>query len=283
VSLSPGYTTGDYGSSTRTETYEMPLRLRYQEGPYKFSVRIPYLAVTGPQTAVPNLGVVGSPDNGTRQGSSVVSSGSGGPGPSGNSGPGSSGSGSSGSGSSSSGTGSSGIATSANSRSTVQGLGDLGLAASARVLGGQPGDWFKLELAAGTKLPTGDKQRGLGSGQVGLSASMLGTIDFTPDLSLEMTVGRFFRTRHSNDLQLEDYFYSTTSLSYDINAKLTVGVSVDVQQRAVTDGTMVVEAGVFVEYEILPGTYIGANVFRGFTPDSSAFGAGVLVSHKFSM
>jgi hypothetical protein len=289
VSLSPGYTRGDYGSSISTETYEVPLKVSYQEGPYRISVRIPYLGVTGPQTAVPNIGVVGSPSNGSRRGRDVVrsgSSGSGGPGPSGGSGSGSGSSGSSGSGGSGTddgSAGSSGIATSANSRSTVQGLGDLGLAGSARVLGGQKGDWFKLELGAGTKLPTGDKGRGLGTGQVGLSTQMLATIDFPRDLTLEFTFGRFFRTAHSSDLRLEDYFYSTTSLSYDITPKLTVGLSLDVQERAVTDGTAVVEAGLFMEYEILHGTRVGANVFHGFTRDSSAFGAGLMVSHKFSL
>lgn len=278
VSLAPGYSTGDYGSNIRTDTYEMPLKLRYQEGPYKISIRIPYLAVTGPQTAVPGIGVVGSPDNGRRRGRNVVQSGSGrggGPGPSGGTGGGGGGTDDT--------TTSSGTATSANSRSTVQGLGDLGLAASARVLGGQSGDWFKLELGGGTKLPTGDKGRGLGTGQVGLSAQLVATFDFTPDLSLEVTAGRFFHTRNSPDLQLKDYFYTSTSLSYDINPKVTVGVSLDVQERSVTDGTSVVETGIFAEYEILPGTRIGANVFHGFTRDSAAFGAGLLLSHKFSL
>ena len=280
VSLAPGYTRGDYGSSIITDTYEVPLKVSYQEGPYRVSIRVPYLGVTGPQTAVPNLGVVGSPSNGGRRGRDVVRSGSRGPGPSSGSG---SGSGSSGSGTDDGSTGFSGIATPANSRSTIQGLGDLGLAGSARVLGGQKGDWFKLELGAGTKLPTGDKGRGLGTGQVGLSTQMLATIDFPHDLTLDFTFGRFFRTAHSSDLQLEDYFYSTTSLSYDITPKVTAGLFLDVQERAVTDGTAVVEAGLFMEYEILHGTRVGANVFRGFTRDSSAFGAGLMVSHKFSL
>jgi hypothetical protein len=151
------------------------------------------------------------------------------------------------------------------------------------VFGGQKTDWLTIELGAGAKLPTGDKNRGLGTGQVGLSAQVLATIDLTPDLSLELTFGRFFRTDHSNDLGLRDYFYHAASLSYDITAKLTVGVTLDLQQKLVADGTSVVEAGLFADYEILPGTRVGANVFRGFTRSSSDFGGGVLLSHKFSL
>lgn len=290
ISLSPAYTSGDYGSSISTETYEVPLKVSYQEGPYKISIRIPYQAVTGPQTLVPSIGLVGSPSNGSRRGGDVVRVSNSGPG-SANSGPGSANSGpgsaNSGSGSSSSVTTSTSAAstavTSTNSRGTVRGLGDLGVAGSARVLGGQKGDRFKLELGGGAKLPTGDRSAGLSTGQVGLSAQATGIIDLTSDLSLEITFGRFFRTDHSSGVVLRDYFYISTSLSYDITSKLTLGVSVDAQTAHVSQGTAILEAGLFVEYEIMRGTRIGANAFKGFTRDSSAFGGGLTISHKFSI
>ncbi len=264
VSLSPGYTSGDYGSNVPTETFEAPLKIRYKEGPFRISVRIPYLAVSGPRTAVPDLGVVGAPSNGRRRGGSVDTSGRG-------------------RGADDTATAATTGGTGAGGTSMTSGLGDIGISGGVRVLGGGASDWFTLELGGGTKLPTGDKSRGLGVGQAGLSAQMTATIDFSKSLSLEVTAGRFFRTRRDNDLQLRDYMFGNASLTYDISPKLSVGANIDVQERAVTGQTAVVEAGLFVEYEIAPNWKVGANIFKGFTRDSAAWGMGLLVSRRFSI
>ena len=232
MQISPSFSHGTYGSDVSTDTFTLPLRIRYREGPFKVAIRIPYLSVTGPRSPVPNVGVVGSPGN---------------------------------------------------NRATIEGLGDLGLSAAARVLGGQEGDSFKLELGVGTKLPTGNRARGLGSGQVGLSVQIETTFNVTQDVSLELTTGRFFRTRQGDNRQLRDFLYNSMTLNYEITPTMTVGMTLDVQERAVSSGTAVLEAGLFVEYEIAPKTRIGASLFKGFTRDSSAYGISLLLSHRFSI
>ncbi|MGE0221786.1 MAG: transporter [Acetobacteraceae bacterium] len=215
-----------------TETFEIPLRLRYRDGPYKAALRIPYLAVTGPQSPVPDIGVVGSPTSG---------------------------------------------------RSTVRGIGDLRLSGAVRIVGGGDDDWFHLELGAGVKLPTGNYDMGLGSGQIGLSALAEATFDIRPDLSLDLTFGRFFRTRRPDGLDLRDFFYVSADLGYDVLPRVTIGITLDAQQKSVSYGSAVLEAGLYAEYEFTSGTRIGLSVYRGFTRDSSDFAIGLLFSHRFSI
>ncbi len=231
MSIEPSFTSGKYGTDSTTDTFEVPLKLRYTDGPYKVGLRIPYLSVTGPQSPVPGIGLVGSETG---------------------------------------------------ARGTVRGLGDVGLRGAVRVLGGRDGDWLELEAGLALRLPTGNQARGLGSGQLGVSPHLDTTIDLGTNLSLDVTVGRFIRTRHPQDQQLRDYFYATVELDYDIVPQVTVGVIVDAQQASVSYGTGVLEAGVFAEYEFTSGTRIGVSMSRGFTRDSSAFSVGLLLSHRFS-
>ncbi len=231
MTIEPSFTSGKYGTDSTTDTFEVPLKLRYKDGPYKVGLRIPYLSVTGPQSPVPGVGLVGSETG---------------------------------------------------ARGTVRGLGDVGLRGSVRVLGGGDGDWFELEAGMALRLPTGNQARGLGSGQLGLSPHLDATIDLGSNMSLEVTAGRFIRTRHPQDQQLRDFFYATVELDYDVMPQVTVGVTVDTQQASVSYGTAVLEAGVFAEYEFTSGTRIGVSVSRGFTRDSSAFSVGLLLSHRFS-
>jgi hypothetical protein len=54
------FSTGKYGTDNTTSVVNVPLRLRYRDGPYKLRLGIPFLIVQGPEQAVPNIGVVGT-------------------------------------------------------------------------------------------------------------------------------------------------------------------------------------------------------------------------------
>ncbi len=60
LTIEPSFTSGNTGTDSTTDTFEVPLRLHYQDGPSKAGFRIPYLSVTGPQSPVPGVGLVGS-------------------------------------------------------------------------------------------------------------------------------------------------------------------------------------------------------------------------------
>lgn len=231
MTIEPSFTSGNYGTDSTTDTFEVPLRLRYKDGPYKIGIRVPYLSVTGPQSPVPGVGLVGAETS---------------------------------------------------TRGTVRGLGDVGLRGSVRIIGGGDSDWLELEAGMAMRLPTGNQSRGLGSGQLGLSPYLDATIDLGANLSLEVIIGRFIRTRHPPHQQFRDYFYATVELDYDVTPRVTVGLIMDTQQASVSYGTGVLEAGVFAEYEFASGTAIGISASRGFTRDSSAFGVSLLLSHRFT-
>lgn len=230
LSLTPNYTTGTYGSGERTNTYEVPLKVQWRDGPWVAAIRIPYLQVTGPQSSVPNLGVVGSPTS-----------------------------------------------------APVRGLDDIRVYGGARVLGGREDSVMDLELGAGSKLPTGDASRGLGTGQFGIYTQAIITLYAMRDLSVDFTFGRLFRTRHPSSPGLRDFFYGFTSIDWNIASKVTIGAALDVQQKSVSRGTPVLEAGPYAEYQVARNTRVGVSAFWGFTRNSSAFGCGLLFSRRFQL
>src|SRR5690606_26534324 len=56
------------------------------------------------------------------------------------------------------------------------GLGDLAVTQAWRLVGG-PGSPFRLALRTGVELPTGDADRGYGSGEIDLGAALAMTVE----------------------------------------------------------------------------------------------------------
>ena len=71
LSMSTGfeYSSGDYGEATDTETWVVPLALKYQNGPLTLRMSTSWLHVSGPGTVTPEgEPIVGSGTNTTEQG-----------------------------------------------------------------------------------------------------------------------------------------------------------------------------------------------------------------------
>lgn len=61
IAIKPQFTTGTYGTTTRTRVWETPLEIKLHEPGYGFGLRLPYAHETGNQIVVPGLGPVGDP------------------------------------------------------------------------------------------------------------------------------------------------------------------------------------------------------------------------------
>jgi hypothetical protein len=65
--LTPEYSSGRYGADTRTTTLNVPMDIGLASGRGSATVRLPWLAVSGPADFVPRLGALGA-EGGTRRG-----------------------------------------------------------------------------------------------------------------------------------------------------------------------------------------------------------------------
>ena len=161
VQLSTGaeYSSGDYGDLTSTDAFVIPFSARVSFGSLSLRASIPVLSIRGPANISPVVDDNGG-DRGSNSGSGSGDSGSSGSGSSGGSGSGSS----DGDGSGSGGGGSDDFA---DNRS-VTGPGDATLSATwgFRDLGDTR---FYLDLTGRVRLPTGNKQDGLGRGTTDFS------------------------------------------------------------------------------------------------------------------
>ena len=152
VGVGAEYSTGSYGGTGDTTIYEVPITFRVRTGDWSFRVRVPFASVEGPGGVVPG----GVDDNGGDR--------------SGNSGSGSSGSGGSGSGGSGGGGSDDPVPTDPIDPSLGEvvggvkssGLADMSLSATySHDLGGDN----YLDLTGRVTLPTGDKDKDLGTGE----------------------------------------------------------------------------------------------------------------------
>lgn len=147
VGVGAEYTTGSYGGTGDTKIYEVPVTFRVRTGDWSFRVRLPFASLEGPGGVVPG----GVDDNGGDR--------------SGNSGSGSSGSGGGGGGGGEDPTDDNGIDPSLGEvvggvKST--GLADMSLSATYSMDIG--GDNY-LDMTGRVTLPTGDKDKDLGTGE----------------------------------------------------------------------------------------------------------------------
>lgn len=60
LSIKPEFSTGDYGTNTRTRVWEVPFEVKWRERSYGFGLRLPYIHEAGTQQVVPGFGPLGS-------------------------------------------------------------------------------------------------------------------------------------------------------------------------------------------------------------------------------
>lgn len=230
ISTQSEFTTGNYGTSTRTRVWETPLELKLHHEGHGIGLRIPYILESGNQAVIPELGPVG------------------------------------------------GVTPQSFQR---KGIGNVRLSAWTRFwededTGTTIGATIKVTPPAIRSL----QPMGVDFTRVGLELNVGATLP--ADARLDASVGRRF-VIGAPGYGLNDYWFGSFDLGYDVTSRIAVGLTLDVQTRSSSSGTAVLEIGPWIEYDIADGWRIGAYVFRGFTRDSADFGAGFTLSRRFGI
>lgn len=230
LSIKPEFTSGDYGTGTRTRVWETPLELKFQHKGHGIGLRIPYVLESGKQPVVPGIGPVGDAFDQSFQ---------------------------------------------------RKGIGNVRLSAWTRFwededTGATLGATVKVTPPAIRAL----QPMGVDFTRIGLELNA--SVPLPENFLLDVSLGRRFIIG-APGYGLNDYWFGSFDLSYDLTSRVTVGMTLDVQTRSSSSGTPVLEIGPWVEYDLADGWRIGAYVFRGFTRDSAAFGGGFTLSRRFGI
>ena len=236
VSLTPTYTSGNYGTTSRTDFLYVPFSVRrlFRDG--DVTLIVPYVQVTSDGKVVLVSGTPNRVDNRGRGSSGSGGSGSGGSG-SGGSGSGGSGSGGSGSGS---GSGSGGsdddselTGQTAGSRATRGGLGDIVLKGRYFLVGER--DWIPTIAVTGRiKFGTASASQGLGTGKTDEGAGLEFSKSLTDDLLAFVDTGYTIIGR-AEGLNLRNQWNYDLGLGYYVTNALLVSVYYE-EYRSIVSG-----------------------------------------------
>ncbi|MCA0901507.1 hypothetical protein [Microbulbifer agarilyticus] len=194
-SLGADVSSGDYGSTAETDITSLPFTVSYSpSAAWTFKASLPWVSVEGPGDVIPggDGGFVIGPGNGFGNGNG------------GNQNP------------------------DESVRSKESGLGDLWLTGTYSL---EPvGNRYFVDLSAKYKVPLGDEERGLGTGESDYSLQMevfTAVDDFTPFV----TVARKFKG-DLPDVVLRDVWYTSVGSGYRLSEVSSMGASLDYQQAA---------------------------------------------------
>lgn len=159
------------------------------------------------------------------------------------------------------------------SATTQSGLGDAVLATTYYAIDGDK-DTTGLDLTAKIKLPTADKNAGLGTGEIdyAIQADVYQNMD---KVTVTASLGRKF-LGSSAALPLNDIFYGSVGGSYRVTDKMSAGVNLDAAQAASASGSSQLELTGSISRKIDKTKKIQAYLLKGFTDGSPDIGYGVL-------
>lgn len=156
------------------------------------------------------------------------------------------------------------------------GLGDSTVSLTYKL---NPGaDHLNVDLTGRIKLPTGDDDRGIGTGE----------IDTYAQVDLYRTYGGItpfgsigYRWLGDGRYLLEDGAYASGGLLFTIATGTSIGVSYEWRDAIVDGGDDAREASVFMFKRLNDRWNLNVSVMRGFTDSSADFGAGAQLSYSF--
>lgn len=163
--------------------------------------------------------------------------------------------------------------TTAVSATTQSGLGDVVLATTYYAIDGSK-DTTGLDLTAKAKLPTADKNAGLGTGEAdyAIQADVYQSMD---KVTVSASLGRKF-LGSTAALPLNDIFYGSVGGSYKVSDKMSAGVILDAAQATSASGSSLLELTGSISRKIDKTKKIQAYLLKGFTDGSPDIGYGVL-------
>lgn len=156
------------------------------------------------------------------------------------------------------------------------GVGDSVLSATFKANTGA--DRLNVELTGRLKLPTGDDDRGIGTGEIDEYAQ----VDFYRTLggiTPFATLG--YRWLGDGRYQLADGGFASGGMAFHVAEGTSVGAAYEWRDAIVDGGDRAREASVFIFHQFTPKWNSQLYVLKGFTDASPEIGAGALLSCRF--
>lgn len=142
-----------------------------------------------------------------------------------------------------------------------------------------PPELFYLDLVAKVKFPTGDDDRGLGTGER----------DYTLQADFFKSMGKFsplatvaYKIKtDSPTLKLDNVWYLSVGGAYQINQPASMGLTLDYQEAATDTADDALELFGYVSYALSPSWSLTGYGYGGFTDGSPDQGFGAQIRYKF--
>jgi len=137
-----------------------------------------------------------------------------------------------------------------------------------------------IDFSAGVSLPTGDEDKGLGSG----SMDGFGAVAVSRDIGPASTVGAVVGYRvvgDRSDFEARDVWNGGVFFSHGLSDRTTVAARLDWRQSSDEAFDDQADAGLSLGWALNTRTVVTAHVFAGLTDSSPAFGGGVNLRVQF--
>jgi hypothetical protein len=245
ISLGTGltYTSGDYGTSTRTKILSIPFTARYDRDRWTLKATIPYLRISGNSAVVPGLGTI---PNSNPRGRGRGNAGGG--------------------------------ATTTTTDSTASGWGDLVTSVTYNAYYDQASK-LGVDLTGKVKWGTADRDKGLGTGEndYGAQVDLFKTFDRTTVFG-----GLGYTNLGSSDfIQLNNVWNATAGLTYKLNDRDSAGLAYDYRQAASSTSSHLSELTAFWSRKIDRNWKMQAFALKGLANGSPDWGAGISAAYAF--
>ncbi len=160
---------------------------------------------------------------------------------------------------------------------STSGLGDSMLTLTHKSTPVSPDAWH-ADVSAKVKFPTGDEERGLGTGEFDTYAQL----DFYRSIEgWTPFLNGGYRWLGDGLYQLKDGFYASGGLLCSLSDSSSVGASLDWRQKIVDGGDDALETTAFYHSRLSPRWSTTVYAQTGFTDASPDFGAGAQFSFGF--
>lgn len=167
----------------------------------------------------------------------------------------------------------------ATTRTTESGLGDVVAAATYNVYAGTGINPWLVDLTGKIKFGTADQAKGLGTGQndYAFQVDVYKTIDkFTAFGSLGSKV-----LGSPTNIALDNIVYGSLGGSYKFTQQTSGGLILDLRQKPSTTGSEQRELTAFISHKINKAWKSQGYVVKGFADGSPDWGAGAMVTYGF--
>lgn len=261
LQLSTGldYSSGKFGTNTRTEVLVVPFAARVTTGNWAFRASLPMVSVRGDSTTIGSQVFVVVDDNGGLRSSSGGSGG-------GRDHPEDDGS-----------VTTSTTTTTTTRRVTNTGVGDMSLSATYS-FDSLFGDNTYLDVAGRVRLPTGDEGKGLSLGVTDYAATAEVGLDHDGG-GVYLNGGRRF-LEDSTAFKREDGWQAGVGGWLDVADDTVVGAFADWRESSSGLGDDPAEAGAYITHRLTPALKVGLTASAGLTDASPDFGVGISLSWR---